>query len=184
MLISTYLYILLKINFKGPMQKINSKGFTLIELLIVIAIIAIIAGAVFVALNPGQRFQDTRDARRMSDVASILSAIKLNQVDNKGTYLTAIANAASNTVLMIGSGSSSCNTNCNSVASSGACIDLSSLITAGQIGAIPVSPNDNGSWSSSLTGYTLKRASSTGIITISACEYGTTNYPSGISVTR
>lgn len=33
----------------------NQKSFTLIELLIVIAIIAIIAGAVLVAINPAKR---------------------------------------------------------------------------------------------------------------------------------
>jgi len=40
------------------MKKANSKGFTLIELLIVIAIVAVIAGATFVALDPLTRFRD------------------------------------------------------------------------------------------------------------------------------
>ncbi|EKD47532.1 MAG: hypothetical protein ACD_66C00019G0006, partial [uncultured bacterium] len=42
----------------------TKKGFTLIELLIVIAIIAILAAAIFVALDPVTRFQEARDARR------------------------------------------------------------------------------------------------------------------------
>ena len=40
----------------------SKKGFTLIELLIVIAIIAVLAGAVFVALDPLTRFRDARNA--------------------------------------------------------------------------------------------------------------------------
>ena len=48
----------------------NKQGFTLIELLIVIAIIAILAGVVFVSLNPSQRFKDARDATRWKAVAT------------------------------------------------------------------------------------------------------------------
>ena len=61
-----------------------NKGFTLIELLIVIAIIAILAAVVFVSLDPLTRFQDARDARRWTDVDAVLSAMKLDQVDQGG----------------------------------------------------------------------------------------------------
>ncbi len=167
------------------MKKTNVKGFTLIELLIVIAIIAIISGAVFVALDPLTRFKDSRDARRWSDVSSILSAIKVNQVDNKGAYAAAISSEASSTWLMIGTASSGCNANCASVLASSDCIDLTELVTRGYLGSIPVSPNESGSWNSSLTGYAFYRASSTGAITIKACEVGNaTNNPDGISVSR
>ena len=64
------------------MQRNNKKGFTLIELLIVIAIIAVLAAAVFVALDPLTRFSDARDATRASDITQILSAIK---IDNTNT---------------------------------------------------------------------------------------------------
>ena len=74
----------------------KTKGFTLIELLIVIAIIAIIAAVVFVALDPLTRFQDARDASRWSDTAALLSAIKVDQVDNGGSYLTAVQTPCSN----------------------------------------------------------------------------------------
>lgn len=167
------------------MQKKFSKGFTLIELLIVIAIIAIIAGATFVALDPLTRFKDSRDARRWADVSAVLSAIKVNQVDNKGSYLSAITAAASNTVLMIGTSVSGCNNAyCPAVAASADCVTLSELVSKGYLGNVPVSPNENGSWDAALTGYTLYRSSTTGAITIKSCEVGNSANNQTISVTR
>lgn len=60
----------------------KQKGFTLVELLIVIAIIAIVAGVVYVALNPSARFKDARDSTRYSDIKSIDQAIQLYIVAN------------------------------------------------------------------------------------------------------
>ena len=57
---------------------INSKkGFTLIELLIVIGILAILATTVVLVLNPAQILAETRDTQRISDLASVSSAIGL-----------------------------------------------------------------------------------------------------------
>jgi prepilin-type N-terminal cleavage/methylation domain-containing protein len=53
----------------------NRKGFTLIEILIVVAIIAILASIVIVGLGPAQ--QSGRDARRISDLQSIRTALQL-----------------------------------------------------------------------------------------------------------
>lgn len=163
------------------MKKVNSKGFTLIELLIVIALIAVIAGATFVALDPLTRFKDSRDARRWSDVASILSAIKIDQVDNKGAYLPAIDLAASGTVFMIANGTvgSGCDTDCDAVAAADDCVDLSGLVTNGKLGVLPISPKSNGDWAANITGYTLIKTAA-GAITIAACE----GENSVISVTR
>ena len=47
------------------------KGFTLIELLIVIAILGILAAAVLVAINPGQRIASARNARVRADLANV-----------------------------------------------------------------------------------------------------------------
>lgn len=52
----------------------------------VVAIISALAVAVFVALNPAQRLKDAQDARRTSDVDSVLSAVHQSIVDNKGLY--------------------------------------------------------------------------------------------------
>jgi prepilin-type N-terminal cleavage/methylation domain-containing protein len=51
------------------------KGFTLIELLVVIAIIAVLAIVVILTLNPGQLMMQARDGNRISDLATLQSAI-------------------------------------------------------------------------------------------------------------
>ena len=148
----------------------KKRGFTLIELLIVIAIIAIIAAVAFVALDPLTRFQDSRDASRWSDVAAVLSAIKVDQVDNGGSYIDDISTTTAGTPYMIGT--SGCNTTCDDVAGIGAadCVDLSGLVTEGYLSEVPVSPDTaDTSWSTGTTGYTITRAS-TGILTIQACN--------------
>jgi prepilin-type N-terminal cleavage/methylation domain-containing protein len=53
----------------------SRKGFTLLELLIVIAILAILASTVFVVLNPAEILRKSRDTQRISDLASMRSAI-------------------------------------------------------------------------------------------------------------
>ena len=53
----------------------DRSGFTLIELLVVIAIIAILAIVVILTLNPGQLIMQARDSNRISDLATIKSAI-------------------------------------------------------------------------------------------------------------
>jgi len=64
----------------------NSKnGFTLIELLIVIGIIAILAGAVVIAVSPGERLASARDATRERHMNAIKNAIYSYVIDN-GTY--------------------------------------------------------------------------------------------------
>ena len=62
----------------------TQKGFTLVELLIVIAILAVLAVTVVVVLNPAELLRQARDSTRISDLASINSAISL--------YLTDVTN--------------------------------------------------------------------------------------------
>jgi len=67
-------------------QQTGNKGFTLIELLIVIGIIGFLAAAVLVAVDPVKRIQDSRDARRSSEVNAILNAVLTKQVDDRAVY--------------------------------------------------------------------------------------------------
>lgn len=151
----------------------NKRGFTLIELLIVIAIIAIIAGVVFVALDPLTRFQDSRDSRRWGDITGILSAIKINQVDNKGGYLASITALADSTTAMIGTVNGTCTAATTSVA-----VDLSGLVSGGYLASVPMDPN--GGTAATTLYYLTKNAN--GTIIIGACAPEHT--PGGISVAR
>ncbi len=142
------------------------KGFTLIELLIVIAVIVVLAAAVFVALNPAKRFSDARNARRQTDVQNVLSAIKTDQVDNGGSYVASVAalTAASNYV--IGTNGSGCDAGCTAVTTQSACADLTALVTEGYLGSVPFDPSTG---AATFTDYYITRAAS-GTITVGACD--------------
>ena len=61
----------------------KNKGFTLIELLVVIAIIGLLASIVLVTINRAR--VKARDARRLSDMRTILTALEL-YYDEYGHY--------------------------------------------------------------------------------------------------
>ncbi|HUC01691.1 MAG TPA: LamG-like jellyroll fold domain-containing protein [Candidatus Paceibacterota bacterium] len=66
----------------GPFRQ--RKGFTLIELLVVIAIIAILAVVVVLTLNPSELLKQSRDSNRISDMATLSSALSLYSTDQSG----------------------------------------------------------------------------------------------------
>ena len=53
------------------------KGFTLVELLIVIAILAVLAAAVVIVLNPGELLAQARDSQRLSDMDTLKNALTI-----------------------------------------------------------------------------------------------------------
>ncbi len=61
------------------MKKINQKGFTLIELLVVIAIIGLLSTMAVVSLNNARI--KARDARRVSDIKQIQTALEMYFTD-------------------------------------------------------------------------------------------------------
>jgi prepilin-type N-terminal cleavage/methylation domain-containing protein len=67
-------------SIKQNMQK----GFTLLEVLLVVAIIAILAGIVIIAINPGKNLGDSRNSNRSTDVNTILNATYQYILDNNG----------------------------------------------------------------------------------------------------
>ncbi len=58
----------------------HKKGFTLIELLVVVAIMGMLAALAVVSLNNAR--QRARDARRVSDIKQIQTALELYFLDN------------------------------------------------------------------------------------------------------
>jgi prepilin-type N-terminal cleavage/methylation domain-containing protein len=147
-------------------KKSGAKGFTLIELLIVIAIIVILAAAVFVALNPAKRFADARDSRRSSDVTNIIAALKTSQVDNGGSYIASVAAMTAGAAYTVGTAAVGCDTGCTGQTTAAACVDLTALQTAGYLGSVPMDPT---SGSAEKTDYYLIRNAS-GTLTAGACD--------------
>jgi type IV pilus assembly protein PilA len=163
----------------------NQRGFTLIELLIVIAIIAILAAAVFVALDPVTRFRKARDATRYSDAENILNAIKIAQVDAGGTYPGDISTANNGTYYMLGSGNVSqcgakaCPGTTGNVTTNTACVNLIDTELTNYLASMPIDPS-GGTYNAAVTGYFFMKAT-TGAITIGSCN---PEVASTISVSR
>lgn len=67
-----------------------NRGFTLVELLIVIGIVAVVATVTVLVLNPSQLLKQSRDARRISDLAMLKKAIGLYIVDRGGSSTASI----------------------------------------------------------------------------------------------
>ncbi|MFZ2205080.1 MAG: prepilin-type N-terminal cleavage/methylation domain-containing protein [Minisyncoccia bacterium] len=72
-------------------KKNKNRGFTLLELLIVIAIIAILSVALVLVLNPAETLKKARDAQRISDLATLKTAIGLYLTSVSPAYLGGVA---------------------------------------------------------------------------------------------
>lgn len=145
----------------------DEEGFTLVELLIVVAIIAILAGVVFVALDPAEKFGDARDSTRQTDVQSIAQAITVDQVDNGGDYIGAVTSSVQGTNYMIGTCGSITDSECSDVTiDTGGCKDLSALVGEGYLPEIPTDPD---SGTDAKTGYYLRKSTSS--VAIGSCTH-------------
>lgn len=143
----------------------KQNGFTLVELILVIAIIIIIAAAIFVALNPARRIGDAQNSRRWSDVNQALNAIQQYTVDNTGSF----PNQSSWTVTVnhvLGTDASGCDSTCGAVTTQAACLNLSDLTTNNYLASIPQDPT---SGTAANTDYYVTRTSG-GIVTVGSCD--------------
>lgn len=146
-------------------QTQNQNGFTLIELLVVIVIIGILAAIIFVAIDPARRFGDARDARRRSEVVSILNAVLKYQVDNDGDLPTGI-DAVTGSFQVLGTNASGCNSGCGAFTTLAACLDLSGDLVDEYLASIPVDPEDG---TTGNTGYYINRTANDRI-TVGVCN--------------
>jgi prepilin-type N-terminal cleavage/methylation domain-containing protein len=124
------------------MKRSQSKGFTLIELLVVIAIIGLLSTLAVVALNSAR--QRSRDAKRVSDIRQIQTALELafSESNNYPAESNAVLGTATEDVL--------CNNGSASFQG-----DTSGCTTI-YMGLVPSNPTPNGA------AYTYTSASNSG----------------------
>lgn len=75
-------------------RKRKQSGFTLLEVLLVVAVIAILAGIVIVAINPGKNLGDSRNSQRSADVNTILNGVYQYSLDSNGVLPASITTTA------------------------------------------------------------------------------------------
>ncbi|MCD4760443.1 prepilin-type N-terminal cleavage/methylation domain-containing protein [bacterium] len=172
-------HFFMKSSAKFTQASKSGAGFTLIELIIVIAIIALLAAATFVAVDPAKRIGESRNAQRWSDVTAIADAWMKYWVDHNGSMATSTTNVAPMTALTQGgyyitNTASSCDgtapASCTaSTTATVDCIDLHNLVQSGYLGDIP---DDPGGTDNTGTDYYFS-LSDNNVIEVGACEtYG------------
>lgn len=147
------------------------------ELIIVVAIIALLAAATFVAVNPAKRIGNAQNAQRWSDITAIADAWTNYVADNNGSTPTSSADCISrNEPCMIANyGGTDLDTGCAATTitagTSGGRIWLDPLVSSGYVGKIPHDPKSTSATATS-TGYYMayQLATSSGILVVGSCE--------------
>jgi len=134
----------------------TQKGFTLLEILLVVAAISILAGIVIVAINPSKQLGETRNAKRYSDVRSILDAVHQYSIDNNGALPIVISTSSPTEICKTGA----------------ACTGLTDLevitLNGKYLISIPIDPSCPTDCATFGVGYKIYRDSTTNRVTVSA----------------
>jgi prepilin-type N-terminal cleavage/methylation domain-containing protein len=134
----------------------TQEGFTLLEVLLVVAIIAILAGIVIIAINPGKNLGDARNSQRSADVNTIINGTYQYVLDNNGS-LPAVG-GRTGAVAISTTATEICTTTATSCTG---LVDLGVLTSSGKyLVAIPTDPSCPTGCNANGTGY--KIASTTG----------------------
>ena len=133
------------------------RGFTLIELVVTIAVMTIVVASTLVALNPAGRLAGARNSQREAHLNTILNAIRQNLADNRGTFSCAAGDIPTTTKKMAtGAGN----------------YDIYGCLVPNYIYSLPFDPGTSTAHFASATdydtAYMIYKASSTGIITLTA----------------
>lgn len=140
------------LNFKN-IKRQDQSGFTLLEVLLVVAIIAILAGIVIIAINPGKNLGDSRNAQRSADVNTLINGTYQYVLDNNGAL--PLIGARTGAVVITTTATEICNT--TAVSCTGL-VDLASLTTAGKyLVAIPKDPSCPTGCNANGVGYTIAK---------------------------
>ncbi len=75
-------------------KTVKNQGFTLLELLIVIAIIAILSVILVLVLDPAETLKKSRDSQRMSDLATMKTALGLYSTSTISPLMGGATNTA------------------------------------------------------------------------------------------
>lgn len=150
---------------RKPNLKKKSAGFTLIELLIVIGIIAFLASAIFIAVDPAKRFAGSRNARRWTDISAILTAVLGYATDHDGALPPGIDDVPA-TVQVLGTNASGCDVGCTAKIAVPACLDLTNTLVNKYASAIPYDPYNG---STAFTDYYINKSSG-GRIEVGVCD--------------
>lgn len=146
------------------------RAYTLIEVIIASALIIITAGIALVWIDPSRQFALARNARRTSDITSIINAVGQNIADNRGIF-TCVSGAIPAVATKMASGTGN--------------YDIAPCLTPAYLPTLPYDPTATNAQYVSVsnydTGYTILMSTTTGFVTVAApsAELG-----ASISITR
>ena len=138
-------------------------AFTMIELLVVIGIIAALTAVIFVGIDPAKRFRDSRNARRLADLRTILDAVQHYVVDSGGSAPAGVGATYSQIgTCSLGGGTTFCTT----IGATAPCVNLGVALSSNKY--IKNNPMDPNGGNAITTGYAVVKDTNN-VYTVTAC---------------